>query len=881
MLSQSSFLSQTLQSIATTKTREQNKRIYKFETRKTEVLGAIDGCLDERARLEILVKALKDMSTTNTGTWYVDEDRKRFLNNVTRFLEQSRSDSSLSLSVLRDFEAKCLQKLDQESQRFRFADLYYRLLSEWTNSDSEPISNSESKMELDGSYEHVQKYNLQKLKDRFSSVAFTARDTDEVEIDAYLSSLFEDDYAAAKLEKIRVRIADFGREFYNRSAPFDTSTVGYCIRALLTNDLLNDEAKSTLSDFKDNKLVLKEIADVLNLRFADISNWGWECDDGMYYEPRRQGNGKYRIMMDQDILQAIFLHYIAIEWCVQARHIFSEFPHDEKFWQGRNYRTEKQRNRCRFFQPPHKFRRSDSGVDEARMQSFRDIYHMSPLPSSLRDSSDYYREVLGENADTTTGLGIRQTLLRQIATDVLLQRTLRGRVAVVQSDLQWYASGMPHSTLFAVLRFWGVPEYWISFFRKFAEAPLRMDETPGRDVNTRKRGIPITDAFEKFFGETVLFGMDLAVNRLAETTLVRFHDDLWLCGEPSTCAKAWETIEGFVKLFGLDINWSKTGSVYLADQKDEEIASKLPSGDVSMGMLQLTNGGEWAIDQKQVAAHTRQLRKQLGECKSIISWVQVWNACMGSFFQNVVGGPANCFGQGHVDSIVQTFSKIQQELFEDHEGSATNYLREQIKNRFGVESVLDSFFFLPEAFGGLGLKNPFVPFFLLKGDLVKDPGELVEKFLKAELKAYKEEAEAYAALSSKEKRERYKYVFGDDWRNSAIMDETFFSFEEYTQHRETYSSLLKSTYVELMAKPRVQDVSLGKEMEPWFDELCHSHSTGWTSLTSEEKWVMNLFAEELKKHFGALSIIDKNLLPTGCMELLQRKKPTWQLIIWE
>jgi hypothetical protein len=71
----------------------------------------------------------------------------------------------------------------------------------------------------------------------------------------------------------------------------------------------------------------------------------------------------------------------------------------------------------------------------------------------------------------------------------------------VQSDLQWYATGLPHSTLWAVLRFWGIPEDFVTLFKKYAEAPLKMTATPGENVRTRRRGIPITDAFETLFSE--------------------------------------------------------------------------------------------------------------------------------------------------------------------------------------------------------------------------------------------------------------------------------------------------------------------------------------------------------------------------------------------
>lgn len=258
----SSFLSQTLQSITTTKMQEQDKRRKTFETRKAKLVESAEASADDRTKLAILLSGFRDLSSSNKGVWYVDEDRKNLVQNVGRYLEQSSRDPSMSSAVLRQFERDMHQKLGQESQRFSFADLYYRLLSEWTDAKSAPIVESERKEEdLDGSFEYIQKYTLQNLKDKFSSVVFTPLETDEVKIDAYLSSLFDDDYATELLDSMRKQIADFGLHLKQRATPFDRETLRSCIKALLTNDLLNDDAKMTLSEFSTNEDVLDEIAD--------------------------------------------------------------------------------------------------------------------------------------------------------------------------------------------------------------------------------------------------------------------------------------------------------------------------------------------------------------------------------------------------------------------------------------------------------------------------------------------------------------------------------------------------------------------------------------------------------------------------------------------
>jgi hypothetical protein len=363
--------------------------------------------------------------------------------------------------------------------------------------------------------------------------------------------------------------------------------------------------------------------------------------------------------------------------------------------------------------------------------------------------------------------------------------------------------------------------------------------------------------------------------------LIRFHDDLWLCGKPSTCAHAWDTIKDCVRVLGLDIKHSKTGSVYISDgEKDPSIATTFPPGPVCMGMLQLSPSGAWTLDQKQVSAHVRQLRKQLGESKSIIAWTQIWNACMGQFFKNAFGKPTTCFGQPHVDAVLSTFAAMQSALFAEHNASVTAYLREQIRCRFDVSSVPDAFFFLSEDLGGLGLQNPFVPFFLLRGQLVSNPLDCIAAFRAKEKKAYKKAKQAFDALTDKHRLTRYDRIFASTSNNTSP-SEPFFSFEEYTAHREVYSAELGSTYYDLMREPSEVDVHLSGDVKPLFEELSRSHGVFWGGMNREVQWIMGLYAGELKARFGALSIVNRNMLPSGVMKMVKGRRVVWQQIIWE
>ncbi len=105
---------------------------------------------------------------------------------------------------------------------------------------------------------------------------------------------------------------------------------------------------------------------------------------------------------------------------------------------------------------------------------------------------------------------IKKQLLRQFATEIIVRRSLYGKAAIIQSNLSCFATPLPHSTIFAVLEFFGMPRFWITFFS------LRMvgkHAASNRRVRIQKRGVPMTHALEKFFGEVVLFPMDFVINQ--------------------------------------------------------------------------------------------------------------------------------------------------------------------------------------------------------------------------------------------------------------------------------------------------------------------------------------------------------------------------------
>lgn len=101
----------------------------------------------------------------------------------------------------------------------------------------------------------------------------------------------------------------------------------------------------------------------------------------------------------------------------------------------------------------------------------------------------------------------------------------------------------------------------------------------------------------------------------------------------------------------------------------------------------------------------------------------------------MLGGnpPANCFGTQHVTKMHSAFKRLYDKVFQS-DGSLGNYLRKQIKDRFGFDNVQEAFIFLPVNLGGLGVQNPFTKLAERDGGVVERPELIMTNFFKEEEK---------------------------------------------------------------------------------------------------------------------------------------------------
>jgi len=464
----SAVLSQTLHSITLTKIREIEKLSTSYEARKEVVLSNVNKPQftgSQHDRIALLLKGVQDLQTILEG----DEEVKT----ISRFVEQSKYDISFPPKLLDDYEQKLRLMLDIPSRELALAHLYSELLCEWMDSNASP-DEEDTRMHLaDGNnldsdeFELVdkQKERLQQLCDRFEKVCFTPLETDTEAIKKYLQSLYDGAGREGKhdLERLRHSMQVSSDDLIeNTESPFDKDTVQWCITSVLDESLLSDEKQKTLRDFKQNEVVLEEIADVLNMRWADFENWEWFAGpEGIPVIPRRDLSGKFRIWMDEDVLQAIFTQYMGVKWSVILKGYLREQVEYGQSWSDKKDDPAEQAfmDRWRFYTQIYKL--PEDRV-ELRKTWVKDFF-CNALPAEVDHVFGGYEVdraafIQAEPALGQTSRSIKQRLLHKMATDVFLQRKLHGHCAVVQTDLEWYATGLSHSTISAVMEFIGFPK---------------------------------------------------------------------------------------------------------------------------------------------------------------------------------------------------------------------------------------------------------------------------------------------------------------------------------------------------------------------------------------------------------------------------------------
>ncbi|OJD34679.1 reverse transcriptase [Diplodia corticola] len=869
-----------------------------FEAQKTAMLSASSKADNAAEKVRILIAAFKDNKIAfNEG--------QSSVKNIERFLDQVRHDPSVSLTLLAEWKGWLEQSLDVHTDKYNYADLFGRLVTEWIENPSDAMSQlnshssatkedlpeaaSASSGDASDSFDVVGREEMHEQRQTLEQFIFNEPKVDTAALKKYLDDLFVATKKSKRMDKTpleRLR-DDIGK--WKGDISVGEDTIRWAIKGILKGDLFTGQKREVLVDLKSRPEVIKEMVDVLRMDLDSLKNWEWPGPVPVLL--RRQLNGKYRAYMDEEIHTAILIQVIGAHIAVMLKDAFRNHYYSGA-WVQAPYRAMKRADRQRrhYFLGKDNIQSSDS-VRDIRFSEFRDDFFMTQLPSKVNEGGREYMaeddDVDSEYGDTKSPVEIKQQLLRLASTEMLINTKLYDEFTILASDFKWFGPSLPHATIFTVLEYFGLKNNWLDFIKKFLAAPLVFTQDgPNAEAKIRKNGIPMGHVLADALGEAVLFCLDFAVHRTTGgAVLYRFHDDIWFWGQESTCVKAWQALQEFSSVTGLELNAEKTAAVKIVSPDKQSLAplhQSLPTGTVRWGFLKLDpNERRWIIDQEQVAVHVQELSRQLKSCNSVFGWIQAWNGYVGRFFSTNFGQPAHCLGREHVNMCIKAFEHIQRSLFaESGAGNVVEYLRTTITKRFGNSEAItggrpipDAFFHFPVELGGLGLLDPFVQLYAMRSQRMrKNTIDELNLALERERGGYEDAKELFEAGD----------VPVDPSTPKNLEGEPFMSLDEYMRFVEQTASELSVAYrrylepIEEIHVDESAKVSNAMEHLPADRYSTQGMGHRWSSLSPYWKWIIALYAGETDKRFGGLAICDKGLLPLGLISILRSERVRWQ-----
>ncbi|KAM7194755.1 hypothetical protein V8F20_007775 [Naviculisporaceae sp. PSN 640] len=780
--------------------------------------------------------------------------------NYEHFSEQSRYDPSVSKIELQKYEWDLQSLLHIQSNKSKAV------------GDADPILLSRPASKLTC----FAKGRYDEMRDQRASwerCVFAPKETDAQAIRAYLQKVFSSSKESTVALETMVTNIKLFQEEWDAMPHFKAEDVRESCKAVLRSGGIYREIYADVKELLRFEDELDSHA--TGLRFASRRRFEWCWVDTPQVEARRDLiHDKWRFHVRFGLFEALFIDYYARRWAVKLREEFMTFVKTAGVWKSdtKPVSSEDARRRRFFLLEFDKERDKEhtfKTVDEMRQDYFNNVIFLNRLPRAMDDVrvNYQYSEYEDPPGDAKkTYLDVEQELIHRIQAEVLLQTRMGKDITVMRANFRSFSASLPHSSIFAVLDFFGFDDVSQYIFRSFLEAPMVFkDDTKPQASRIRKRGTPRGSILANFLEEALLFCLDFAVNQAAEgAKLYRLHDDMWLLGDADTYINKEKT--GSVTILRRD----KSPRVHFSPEGVMQ-TPLLPRGDVVWGFLKLQRStGRFTLDRSALTEPISDFRYQFKGCRSVFDLVRLWNGYVGRFFAHKFGAPANCFSRRHIVDILYAFQRIQQQLFPRIDGSEgveisiPEFLREKIKKAtdefLPVGRITDGFLYFPRSRGGLGLHNPFIQYLLVKGSVVEDADkEIIDAFLRDEERAYR------AAKDYFEDPIMITDPATEYYHHEDLTTKPFMSFEEFTRYREQTSSEMAAAYKKLIQRPVGREKYIERSGDVWKGV----GEEEWHDMSAYDRWAVQVYHSDMLDRYGGFRFFNWEDVPEGLRSLLR------------
>ncbi|KAI2486800.1 hypothetical protein Ptr902_00933 [Pyrenophora tritici-repentis] len=836
-------------------------------------------------RISSLLKDVQnlELQLTEDDEWMVDT--------INRCTEQAPDDKTLSnfvsMKKLLKFEQNMRKQIEKHTNRLEVSRLHTRLLKEalTTNNPINSAANVElEKLALDDDFELIGD-TVTEVHENIASNIARPTDVNPEAITNYLRSLFEGN-EHVDFQDVRDIMQVHGAELLDSGMWISEGDLKCAITDLMGKEFIDISTKEILSHYSQSPVAMREL--VATMKMKSFNDWEYKhAESGLSVKTYRSADGQSHFVVEEDIIDMIFLHHCAQNWGSRMRQGLRLFmdsstsfcppPMTESESKTHEFfvnfipmsydgflsvRKGGKPNRRRMYTGREAYRHlfEPQTLANERYNNYKQHFFMSRLPTDLPGTSE---EIIAQE--------VQAKLLQTLATECRIQEALGQSFRVSATKFVSLASTIPHDTILTVLKYLGVPEVFLNFFERFLKVKLRINPS-SRDKKPLERsfGVSFGHSLELFFSEAVLFFLELAVRKETGTYFYRLYDRCYFIDTPEITKKAEKALARFCDIMGLkSSDTCGTGNPSIGFLNFNLQPSTCPKPTTA-----------FEIDQVKVADYANQVKKRLGNCSSVLEWVRKWNDTVGNYAAHLFGSPTDTFGEKHHDAVMAAYNFIYSTILDD--GDLTTHVAnllkphtELAKYRHDIEPIIH----LPQAFGGLGVKSPF--FTLILAVNTQEPISIqLQEYHSLEDEYYRKKLAEYLRRSPLEQKMKAQAILKDDQSeitsvfglppcsNLEPAMIPFMTKEELFKHRDRTSygetnldSGWNSPSVELACLHRQL---IEKSVNRVDGSLKVTRNLGqldgkgwrrsWSRMRSEDQWVMQMYSDDCFERYGTLDI---------------------------
>jgi hypothetical protein len=860
---------------------------------------------------------------------------------VAHYVRQGMEDGSVSDSKVLQFEEQIGSDLVKHLNRLELSSLHIELLVEAIDGaeDTASFTKKRQSADLDDDFEVVEN-DLDQALESFEKQTFTAKDVDVEELETFLSEQVSATALGSPIDSVRHEMKTFGEGLLADGVDIDQDLLLACIVELLKSDLVENDKKRTLESYLQSPIALRELVAALDMK--SLRHWEYRnVSRGLNVAAKKDCQGTYHILIEESIIDMLFLHIVGIASAMKLKRCLKDFIRDTTPIPPLSVDELAKRDYFLGYQP-EKITESHTSMCTACHPHYSPM-HMPPPPppplctmppppppppvcimpppppsppyfplrlkskkkpkssfwpsglpcpppqphwktiASMRHNQytrEYFMSRLpiqnGCTPKITPSEEVQANLIKILAAETKLRKAFDGQAYTGYAQFRSLAASLPHQTILTVLKFIGVPEALLEFFERFLSANINIGSAVrgGSDrILSRARGVPEGHALELFFSEAIMFFLEIAVHQNTHSYLYRLNDSCYFVGNRDQHHAYENQVAKFAKALGLTVTVDTVQSI---------------------GLLSMNAQG-MTIESSKVSLYAHSVKKQLDACTTVLDWVRVWNDTAGTYAPHLFGPIANVFGKPLLAAVKEAYKSV----FEIVLGGTdlTSYVKRLLITHMEPfqsppPHSLEAFMYLPQAYGGLGVKNPMITISIAH-KLPDTSDAIVAAYLLDEEKYYQSAANNYATLTPNAHVSKIEALFANDKTRiddamGADRDLTvFMTMEELTARRErvAYPQLymrypmmmsmpltipqLENVYTDLLREPK-DDITRSDKVSDEVARLSHrGDMKPWRSLSREDKWVVQLYSNECFEGYGGLEIWCSESVPQEALKMVR------------